>query len=263
MNVHKRKITPALASEWLQKNVRNRPVTMSRVNSYASQIRLGRWKLTGETIKFAETGELIDGQHRLMAVVAANMPIESYVAEGLTPDVFDCLDRGNTRSLAHAFGRERKKNYTALAACVRMLWQLEQGIGIHSGGKQIQIEDGWEVLSRHPAAEAMVELASKLLSTSPLSRSVLATFLTWTYERHGDRAIEFWTRVATGEDLKGGSPEYILRRKLEYARRSQADFIHRDAEAAYCVKAFNAYITGKKLGVLRFYLGQEEMPKFV
>lgn len=261
MNVYKRKITPALASEWMQKNVRNRPVAMSRVASYASQIKLGRWKLTGETIKFASNGELIDGQHRLMAVVAANMSIETYVAEGLTPDVFDCLDRGNTRSLAHAFGREKKKHYNLLASCVRMLWLLETGEKIQ-GGRQLQIEDGWDVLQRHPSAESMCDLASKWKKTTPIPPSVLAAFMTWTYLRHNDKAIEFWRKVATGEELVAGSPECTLRRRLEAENGAKSKVMHRDARTAYCVKAFNAYIAGKKLNRLTYDLGLETMPEF-
>ena len=65
------KVTPHLASKWLQKNSCNRPLSQNTVYRYADAILSGEWKLNGDTIRFDSNGTLIDGQHRLHACVKA------------------------------------------------------------------------------------------------------------------------------------------------------------------------------------------------
>ena len=69
------KITPELAREYLKKNTDNyRKLARGTVRNYAEDIKNGRWELNGETIVFAESGVLQDGQHRLAAIIQANKP---------------------------------------------------------------------------------------------------------------------------------------------------------------------------------------------
>lgn len=60
-------ITPAMAQSWLKRNSGNRPLKHSHVLRLAKAIGAGGWKLTGDPIRFSETGKLIDGQRRLRA----------------------------------------------------------------------------------------------------------------------------------------------------------------------------------------------------
>ena len=93
-------ITPDIARGWLERNVGNRPLRPAGVKKYERAMRSGNWKMTGEPIKFSRTGKLIDGQHRLQAVVNSGTPITAMVIQGLNDDVFDSLDAGMLRSNA-------------------------------------------------------------------------------------------------------------------------------------------------------------------
>ena len=63
-------ITPKLAKELLLKNNSNRRITKSFVTTYANDMREGRWKgNTAEFIKIADDGDILDGQHRLLAII--------------------------------------------------------------------------------------------------------------------------------------------------------------------------------------------------
>ncbi len=68
-------ISPQLAAEWLQKNISNRPLRRQVVSDYARQMKSNSWVTTHQGICRDSLGNLIDGQHRLQAVVEADVSI--------------------------------------------------------------------------------------------------------------------------------------------------------------------------------------------
>src|ERR1700753_330097 len=93
------KITPEIARAWLETNIHNRPVNETVIARYVEAMKSGQWERNGETIKFANTGALLDGQHRLKAVLQSGVTIETYVVFNLPPQVFDTIDTGRNRSI--------------------------------------------------------------------------------------------------------------------------------------------------------------------
>lgn len=73
-------ITPKMAKEMLERNMKNnRRVNHETVNRYARIMKAGGWNLTHQGIAFDTDGFLVDGQHRLRAIVQANVPVEMMV----------------------------------------------------------------------------------------------------------------------------------------------------------------------------------------
>lgn len=101
-------VTPEQATIWLDtKNSRNRPVSQSTVDRYVQEMKAGNWKENGQGIIFGKDGQLINGQHRLKACVAANKTFTTLVVYGIDNESFDTIDDGSQRSLAEeddAFG---------------------------------------------------------------------------------------------------------------------------------------------------------------
>lgn len=98
MRVKIENITPETAKIYLSKNIINRNVNAKRVSSYANDMQHGAWQLNGEAIRFNKKGELIDGQHRLLAIVKANIPVDMVVMNDIDNDV-SIYDRGRNRSV--------------------------------------------------------------------------------------------------------------------------------------------------------------------
>lgn len=99
-------ITPFSAQEMLNHNTNNYRAISSRVVAkYADDIQQGSWEATGDTIVFSKNGTLLNGQHRLTAVIKANMPIVSLVVRGV-PDsqIFDIGRKRNTKQILNAEG---------------------------------------------------------------------------------------------------------------------------------------------------------------
>ena len=77
------KIDAHRAMELLKNNKHNRKVTQSRVDEYAKEMISNMWLYNGETIVISESGRLLDGQHRLLAIVKADAVIEVELIEGV------------------------------------------------------------------------------------------------------------------------------------------------------------------------------------
>lgn len=116
-------ITPDLAKEWLRCNFRNRPVRWDTVRAYARDMLNKKWRKTHQGFAFNDRHELIDGQHRLHAIMAAGVTIRSMVTFGLVAKIagdemttMDCVDRGATRSVADQLKiQHRMSNGTVLS----------------------------------------------------------------------------------------------------------------------------------------------------
>lgn len=99
MYTEKTIVTPKLASEILEKNTSNREVRKNKVDLYCEKIENGEWILTHQGIGIAEDGTLIDGQHRLMAIVKANISVEMLVSRNVSKETYTKIDDGIIRSL--------------------------------------------------------------------------------------------------------------------------------------------------------------------
>ena len=125
------KITPEMATQILENhNSRNRNVSEGTVQSYANDMKNGRWTMTHQGIAFDINGTLLDGQHRLWAIVFANIPIEFMVTRGLPVEkdgkfTMDAIDRNRVRTtgqqmqLCHSI-----KNGNVVAAAMRAIGSM-------------------------------------------------------------------------------------------------------------------------------------------
>lgn len=96
-------ITPVMAWELLIKhNVHNRPVAYSHSYRLALDIIAGHWMLTHQGGAFNADGDLEDIQHRLVAIILANTPVQMMMTTDLPDGLFKTIDIGKTRSVGSA-----------------------------------------------------------------------------------------------------------------------------------------------------------------
>lgn len=94
-------ITPALAAQWLNDhNSGNRRMRPGQVDYLAGVLERDEYKFTHQGIAFAKSGRLLDGQHRLQAIIASGISTWLMVTEGLDDDAFEGMDAGAKRSIA-------------------------------------------------------------------------------------------------------------------------------------------------------------------
>jgi hypothetical protein len=117
-------VDAAQAARWLDGNTHNRPIRDSVVNRFIRDMRAGRWRLTHQGIAFDADGMLIDGQHRLWAVMLAGVTISMRVFFNEPIENMKAVDIGQTRSnfdVLHLTGEAGEVTVNHLATLRAML----------------------------------------------------------------------------------------------------------------------------------------------
>lgn len=124
-------ITPEWAINILENhNPRNRKLSEGTVQSYAADMRNGRWVLNHQGLAFDTNGDLSDGQHRLWAVVFSGKTIESLVTydipveqekNGILLNSMDTIDRGRFRQTGQQMQLHGIRNGALTAAACRSI----------------------------------------------------------------------------------------------------------------------------------------------
>lgn len=125
-------VTPDLMAEWLKTSAPNRNIRPRRVESISRDMGAKKYVFTGDPIIFDENDELIDGQHRLHAGLAAcekNPAFRGFFAlivKGVRRDkAIDALDDVAVRTMGDRLRIQLKiENSNACAAISLMLWQF-------------------------------------------------------------------------------------------------------------------------------------------
>lgn len=152
-NVRKVKVllvTPDMAERWLNTNTHNRPLRNHLVQKYAAAMRNGEWKLTPEPIAFSKPYRdangndvketLINGQHRLWAIVESNVPVEMTVWWGCEPDEFLVIDQNAPRTFGDVLATTRGDltDHTLIAsACTSF---LQYGMSMNASVRQPHVD---------------------------------------------------------------------------------------------------------------------------
>ena len=76
-------ITPEMAAQYLQNNFKHREIKQARVDKFTMQMNEGDWQFNGKVIIFSDTGMLMNGQHRLSAVVQSGKTMRTIVIRGV------------------------------------------------------------------------------------------------------------------------------------------------------------------------------------
>ena len=130
-----RKITPEIAQEMIDKSniafenmeAKQRKIREDVVDIYATDMKEGKWDEENcETIKISKEGAIIDGQHRLRAIISSNIPVCFYVAEGLPISTIKTVDVGLNRSLESTLQILGKEYENGAAAIVRQKMNLDK-----------------------------------------------------------------------------------------------------------------------------------------
>lgn len=117
-------ITPAKAQQYLEKNTSNRPLRKNRVAKYARAMQSKEWRVTNQGIGFNCDGSLLDGQHRLHAVIQSGVPVRMSVTRGLDRESMFGIDVGGNRSvpdIARVAGVNREITTTMVSTARAMI----------------------------------------------------------------------------------------------------------------------------------------------
>ena len=102
------KIGPALATEMLRASNGNRKIRKWYVDSLARIMQRGQFRTTAEGIGFTADGFLIEGHHRLNAIIQSGETVEIWCMFGLDHDIYSYHNLGVKRSTADLHGLNKQ-----------------------------------------------------------------------------------------------------------------------------------------------------------
>lgn len=258
-------IDPAMAIKLLEKNTMNRMPRPRIIREYARQMTAGLWKEeTGESIKIALDGTILDGQQRLMAIIQSNVSLSFMVISELDKDVFKVLDSGTKRTggdILHTAGITNSKNK---ASAILRYKALKIGSVKLSDAPRFYISNS-EVLiiynERQKFWDAAINMGQSWYNESSrlLTISEFSALYAFFYDINSDDSFNFIDKLASGVGLENDDPIKRLRDKLMFAKINPRFSIPNYYRTGMIYKAWNFYRDKKALKVLKFS-DQEEFP---
>jgi hypothetical protein len=252
------RVTPETASTWLETMTLNRPVSDLHVTRLAAAMERGEWSITGEAIKFASNGKLLDGQHRLWAVVMSGVTIQTYVIRGLDEDARDRMDANLPRTATHNLAMHGFTYTNRLAGMISLLLSYEKYGHFDALSGSTRRPSKVEILA---VAKARPELVDHLRLTSGkglrlrgLSQSLLGALHAIFSEIDPADTEAFFTLLASGAGMEADNPIFQLRKRLADNAQASRKMALREV-AALIIKAWNAYREGRSIRLLSFRAG--------
>ena len=258
-------ITPKKAAEYLERNTANRPVSQRTVREFAQVMRRGEWRVTHQGIAFDTNGALVDGQHRLAAVVEADVPVEMTVFTEVPDGAFDVLDTGKRRNAADVLAIEGEKSAVQLAAMVRTVWlyQNRPELSWSGGDAGVTNHQIVEALEAHPKLRDFIGQGEQIAAATGMIKSAAGAASYLVSQASGRDLAPWFDGIIEGTGLVKGDPRLMFRRVMFAHTRKQAGQVMRRRETREHVtlylKAFNAWATGATLMQLR-YTPREPVP---
>ena len=249
----------------------NRPKGQADIKRYAQLMVNGEWALTHQGIALSTEDKLIDGQHRLEAIVYAkenlgvDVKVKMPVFKGLSPEVFDILDQGRNRKAKDAFAIEGRQYPDVLEVAVRLHWIRLNKKRVKGTGK-LRIAEMQDHLKDNPLIQTAVnfvmeelETPVKLMGVTPgyaagLTAIMMASGEEWGYKQNDDEWMdtckEFWKRFVD-DDVDNPTRECeaprIVRKYIQKLNNNSETKLERDALVDLLIMTWNVFAEGEEV----------------
>jgi len=218
MNTEVETVTPEAAAALIQRSEKaaltQRSLSEKHVRGLAKIMKAGNWRVNGESIKLSSDGGIVDGQHRLHAVVRAGVPIDIYVIRGIDPQVFDSIDRGKMRSFADILGISGEVNARVLGTAAGWLVAYidRQMLARFTRSPQEIID----CVEEYPGLRDSVEISTHFRKHGKLVSSGLLSFCHLVFGAQDTKnPTDFFQALYEGTGLERGDPILVLRDRLQ------------------------------------------------
>jgi hypothetical protein len=257
-------ITPAMAQAILDQDAPNRPIKRHNIERYANDMTNGWWRQTGESIVFDQDGRLVQGQHRIHAVIRSGVAIEFVVVCGVDSVAQDVMDTGARRSLGDQLARRGEKNCNALASAVLLTKTWDENGKPHANSGVSHVEllqwfmDHQEI---RDSVTVVYTFARKMGYPSGLAAAVH-----YQMSRLSPLdADEFWDVFGTGKPAVNSQPILLLRERMikDLSARDRGQTLKPVYRAALTIRSWNAWVTGAELGLVKWLPQRSEFPVLI
>lgn len=251
-------ITPERAEQLLKLNVRNRDVRPNHVSFLSRQMINGTWRENnGDTIRISKSDVLLDGQHRLLAVIESGISFNFLIAYDIDDDIMPTIDTGAIRRVQDVFKIEDIKNSTNISSGIRSFLYLTKSDKLETGEK-LSNEEILEEYYKRP--DFYQEVHNKATSWYfGLNKAVPVTFIFANYcFIHDNNPKNIDDNFDDNFDMIFGGMNiqlriiHLFRNQVINSKISKYKRMSRLYMQAIFNKTYNAIVKDKDLKVLKF-----------
>lgn len=239
------KISPAVAAEMLEQNTTiNRHPRPTHVAKLVNDMKSGLWDSSnGESLKFLDPkegqkwGEMVDGQHRCMAIIQSGMTFELPCMFGVSEDAYITIDTGSSRTMADLLKQRGYASNTQVAGALVCLEQFYQGT--FRGRKTFSHR---VLLRRFEEHQHMQEFANDANRLRKVLRPSEAIFISYCLQSIAPKVgSEFIHQLAHGGAEEGNPVHEVRERLLNLRIKKSTGVTHlpRDYVIGSVFKAWN------------------------
>lgn len=207
-------VGPDLARKYLLRNKDNRPMRQRWVDRLAKMIESGDWMLTHQGIAFDKDGNLIDGQHRLMAIIQAGKAVTIQVSRNVEPEAYRHVDGGERRTPDDRLKLVSDARVNVVAAALVSAYIRHGPPGVRGLTTIDETENAF--LGMADAFEFVATSFTKKLTG--ITRSDVGAAIVTYVNKHPKEGKQFTTLLLSGEGLTKSSPVLTLREALVLGR---------------------------------------------
>lgn len=243
----------------------NRPIDWDLVKVYRDDMLRGDWKRSHQGLGFDVDMNLVDGQHRLLAVIEADkmQPGTTFTTEvtyDLERDVFAVVDVGKKRTTSDILALHNLPNRIALAAALKLVYMYERiPYGMWSKTK-VTPQQTLRLLGEYglDLRDAVRRAASftKLMIPSSVGAGVYLA----RKAMPGVDMDDFLYGLRTGADLSDGDPRLALRGFMDRLRAQRRRSSNNIEQLGLFIKTWNAYVEGRPVYQIRLR-ANEQFPR--
>ena len=241
-------IGPKEAEALLKSNTLNRPISETTVRRYVQDMLAGAWQENAATIVISRSNRLLDGQHRLHAILRSGVSLRMLISYDVDDAAFHTIDNGKTRSASDILSIGGLENTKTLGVAGKLILNYASGASLHNQVGRVALV---EFIEANPQVAAVVDTVVK--HKIRFSKGVLAAVMVLGDSKglHGDKVEEFLEAVETGAGLEKGDPRLTLREWESLERIRSRNQLRQPFAFGAAARAWNAFVAGKSLTTIR------------
>jgi predicted ester cyclase len=263
-------ITPELAERFLALNHKNRKLRPNRVAELADAMRKGEWQFFGQAIVISKEGSLLDGQHRLAAIIKSKKPQMFNVQTGVEESAFKVIDTNKVRSAIDvAYIDGVTTNTSVIVAAVKIINAYYALINRRTSSLKIENPRSFKLSHtqtlkllntyKRERLEEFSKFASLWFKQGKfLSKSTYLAFM-YIFSQQDERdAIIFFNMLAGGENIgKDSFPViYNLRERFRTDYMEKVGYFDVRHKWTLLIKAWNAFRDKKNISSVKLVEGE-------
>jgi hypothetical protein len=255
-------LTPAVAESLLRQNHRNRSLRPDYVRQLAGAMERGEWILNGEPIQLAEDGTVLNGQHRLSAIVESQTTVRMLVVRGLPTGSQKTMDVGARRTLSDVLSLHGEHYTTSLGAALTLLYRYRAGTRLDNSRVMPTVPQALALLREEPGIKECVVEARRVWGITRMRISVGALLLYLFEEADPGQGEAFFQVLCNPVGEGEGSAVLKLRAHLDRVSSERNYKFSTRTLSAMTIKAFNAWREGRPIEYLTYRPGGKNPEAF-